>query len=72
MFTLTNKNRRKIELNENKNKLLDWREERECSENYFFITQLCLQSVFSLLFLHYSTPLFIVFGVINAHAILYN
>jgi hypothetical protein len=49
MFTLTNKNRRRTELNENKSKLLDRGEGRECSKSYFFITQLCLQSVFSLL-----------------------
>jgi hypothetical protein len=35
VFTLTNKNRRRTELNENKNKFLDRGERREYSEIYF-------------------------------------
>jgi hypothetical protein len=75
VFTLTNKNKRRTKLNENKNKLLDRREKREYSENYFLYNSTCLQSVLSLsslLFLHSTTPQFIVLGVINAPAILYN
>jgi hypothetical protein len=75
VFTLTNKNRRRIKLNENKIKLLDRREEKECSKNCFLYNLTCLQSVFSLLsflFVHYTTPIFVVLGVINAPAILYN
>jgi hypothetical protein len=41
----------------------------------FFITQLCLQSIFyflSLLYLSYTTPLFIVLDDINTATNLYN
>jgi hypothetical protein len=37
LFTLTNKNGRRTELNENKNKLLNRGNGRECSENCFFL-----------------------------------
>jgi hypothetical protein len=69
VFTLTNKNKRRTELNENKNKLLNRGEGRECSESYFFITQFYLQSIFSPLSIFYSTSLFIVFSVINTPTI---
>jgi hypothetical protein len=71
VFTPTNKNRRRTELNENKNKFLDRGEEKKCSEICFLYNSICLQSVFSLISL-YITPLFIMLGVINASAILYN
>jgi hypothetical protein len=38
----------------------------------FFMTQLCLQSIFFLLSLYYTTPLFIVLGGINIPTIIYN
>jgi hypothetical protein len=74
MYTLTNKNTQITELNKNKNKLLDRGEKIEYSEIYFLYnsTYFIKCSLLSFLFLHYTTPLFIVFGVINAHAILYN
>jgi hypothetical protein len=73
VFILTNKNRRRTELNENKINYYIGEKEESVLKTIFF--QLCLQSVFSflyLLFLYYSTPQFIVFGVINAPTILYN
>jgi hypothetical protein len=59
VLTLTNKNKRRIELNENKASYLIEEKEESALKTVFFITQLCLQSVFisfiSLIFtLHYS------------------
>jgi hypothetical protein len=60
------------QINNFPNKLLDRREERECSENYFlYNSTVCIKCFLSLISL-YTTPLFIVFDVINAHAIIYN
>jgi hypothetical protein len=59
VFTLTNKNKRKTELNENKNKLLNRGEGRECSESCFLYNSIvftkCFLSLISLIFtLYYS------------------
>jgi hypothetical protein len=69
MLTLTNKNIRRTELNENKDKFLDQGEGRECFESCFLYNSTMFTKYFISL---YTTPLFIVFGVNNVHVILYN
>jgi hypothetical protein len=49
MFTLTNKNKRRTELNENKINYYIGEKEESALKVIFFITQLYLQSVFSLI-----------------------
>jgi hypothetical protein len=71
VFTLSNKNKRITKLNENKNKLLDRKERRECSENYFLYNLTVFAKCFLSLISLYTT-LFVVLGVINAPEILYN